>query len=936
MTTLVITPNVKRKTIKCEGRIAAGEHVLVRVETFDEKVGEGKSLRLRAVGPNGETLAVFPPQVKDDDPPRPQEELDWQVDDGDATCVFDFNTAPAEKFLRCGGECLFVLDDVVNHTLYGNGFCTVAPWSKVAGLDAPVDLDGYKDLGDRVADVENGIAYVGEMATDAVSEASDAKRTAEEAARTAETARTDAVNAGNAAISAASSASASQSRAASALSASRAAAAAASASYASAKSASDKFDELSDVAKSGDYSDLKNKPEIPSIAGLATIDGLSAEENRAKGVERDIIVRLENTPTLDEGGKVPSSQLPSYVDDVLEYGDRTRFPMFGEGGKIYVDMSTNHLYRWTGTVYVQIPAGLALGETAASAYPGNKGLENAQGIANLRTSKQAALNAQQLAAVNSGITSSKLANMVTKDDVQPRGDGTEVIAVIGGKEIKAPAGGGGAGDSISDGTNTISADRTFTTGGDDFTEWEYEYEGKGDWRELGWDSELEWLTCGDDSLPMFGQTAWFYGGSSWNVASTDKNATRVAYEAFDSNGSFAVVATRRRLGESGKLALQSDIAEWARAGKEAPGGSVQSVNGKTGDVVLAGDDIEVGGGGDTRVVSLAIHDNETKINSHIAARDNPHGVTVSQIGAVATTDPRLTDARTPTAHASTHAANGSDPITPESIGAILNGGSATGLAVGPIVLTGHALWLGYDTWGGEVPGSGSWNMIKRYTHPSGDVESLPEYLAANYAAADQLAPISAKVDAIEETVNVNNRILVSDDGVDARIQHADEVADGGWADDAVLVTQQRLDIGYPVNDDGMHPKNQSTQVVTTDGAVRIITLTQPEKVDGGTRDFVVYVNHTNPDAANDTYLLLGGDATFYYDGESGEAGFQKFITIPKGVMSAWYFTEIPGGNVWAVGKRALAKFTQGAQECSGCSERGSSSRILPSRNTRAW
>lgn len=58
--------------------------------------------------------------------------------------------------------------------------------------------------------------------------------------------------------------------------------------------------------------------------------------------------------------------------------------------------------------------------------------------------KQDKLDSRQLAAVNSGVTEEKLANLVAKDDVVPVGTGTEVIARIGGKEIKAPAGGGGA------------------------------------------------------------------------------------------------------------------------------------------------------------------------------------------------------------------------------------------------------------------------------------------------------------------------------------------------------------------------------------------------------------------------------------------------------------------------------------------------------------
>ena len=56
-------------------------------------------------------------------------------------------------------------------------------------------------------------------------------------------------------------------------------------------------------------------------------------------------------------GKVPASQLPSYVDDVLEYDSKNDFPEPGETGKIYVDKSTNLTYRWSGTTYIQVGGG---------------------------------------------------------------------------------------------------------------------------------------------------------------------------------------------------------------------------------------------------------------------------------------------------------------------------------------------------------------------------------------------------------------------------------------------------------------------------------------------------------------------------------------------------------------------------------------------------
>jgi hypothetical protein len=76
---------------------------------------------------------------------------------------------------------------------------------------------------------------------------------------------------------------------------------------------------------------------------------------------------------LDGSGKVPSSQLPSYVDDVEEYANFAGFPVTGASGKIYIALDTNLTYRWGGTTYVEISPSLALGETSASAYRGDRG-----------------------------------------------------------------------------------------------------------------------------------------------------------------------------------------------------------------------------------------------------------------------------------------------------------------------------------------------------------------------------------------------------------------------------------------------------------------------------------------------------------------------------------------------------------------------------------
>lgn len=58
--------------------------------------------------------------------------------------------------------------------------------------------------------------------------------------------------------------------------------------------------------------------------------------------------------SLDDSGKVPSEQLPSYVDDIVEYDTFEDLPTPGEGGKIYVTTDDNHQYRWSGSAYVGI------------------------------------------------------------------------------------------------------------------------------------------------------------------------------------------------------------------------------------------------------------------------------------------------------------------------------------------------------------------------------------------------------------------------------------------------------------------------------------------------------------------------------------------------------------------------------------------------------
>lgn len=124
--------------------------------------------------------------------------------------------------------------------------------------------------------------------------------------------------------------------------------------------------------------------------------------------------------TLDSSGFVPSSQLPSYVDDILEYASYNSLPSVGETGKIYVTLDTNLTYRWSGASYIEISKSLALGETSNTAYRGDRGktsYDHATDINRLRTAKSVGL--YKVAATSEGHVSNLTS--VTKADITDLG-----------------------------------------------------------------------------------------------------------------------------------------------------------------------------------------------------------------------------------------------------------------------------------------------------------------------------------------------------------------------------------------------------------------------------------------------------------------------------------------------------------------------------------
>ncbi|MBO4393935.1 MAG: hypothetical protein J5800_06290 [Spirochaetales bacterium] len=142
-----------------------------------------------------------------------------------------------------------------------------------------------------------------------------------------------------------------------------------------------------------------------SQVGLGNVENKSSATIRGELTSANVTSALGYTPvnpnvlganngvaTLGSDGKVPASQLPSYVDDVIEgyfhddeffttrTGDGTSASPYtytgeitGETGKIYVDKNTNKTYRWGGTAYAEISSSLALGETSSTAYRGDRG-----------------------------------------------------------------------------------------------------------------------------------------------------------------------------------------------------------------------------------------------------------------------------------------------------------------------------------------------------------------------------------------------------------------------------------------------------------------------------------------------------------------------------------------------------------------------------------
>ena len=113
---------------------------------------------------------------------------------------------------------------------------------------------------------------------------------------------------------------------------------------------------------------LTMEGEVLSVTGGGTADSvdwsnITNKPNLNEKVNTSLLGQANGVATLDESGKVPSVQLPSYVDDVIEgyfydnkfYSDKAHTSeITGEVSKIYIDVNSNLSYRYGGTTYTVI------------------------------------------------------------------------------------------------------------------------------------------------------------------------------------------------------------------------------------------------------------------------------------------------------------------------------------------------------------------------------------------------------------------------------------------------------------------------------------------------------------------------------------------------------------------------------------------------------
>lgn len=169
------------------------------------------------------------------------------------------------------------------------------------------------------------------------------------------------------------------------------------------------FDGSANVSIDVTVADDSHNHIISNVDGLQTaLDGKQASLGFTP-LNANLKGAVNGVAELDVTGKVPASQLPSYVDDVEEHDNQAGFPTTGETGKIYVAKDTNKTYRWSGNGYVEISASLALGTTSSTAFRGDYG----QTAYTHSQSAHAPTNAQKNSDITKAEIEAKLTGTIT-------------------------------------------------------------------------------------------------------------------------------------------------------------------------------------------------------------------------------------------------------------------------------------------------------------------------------------------------------------------------------------------------------------------------------------------------------------------------------------------------------------------------------------------
>ena len=261
---------------------------------------------------------------------------------------------------------------------------------KISDLPVTEDLNGLKTLGTTAENTSKAaeLTFIADAATSANEAATNANQAAENANTSAANADAKSEAAQKAADNATASANQADQAAVNANTATTRATAAAEKAENAADVAIGVVNEAqqatanaNQAAQSANEAATNANQAATSANDAATEAHTQAEYAKTQGdyakAEGDRVLAEKGQPgglaELDESGRVPSSQLPSYVDDVINVATYSQLPNPGESGKIYITEDTNLTYRWSGSGYVEISPSLALGETSATAYRGDRG-----------------------------------------------------------------------------------------------------------------------------------------------------------------------------------------------------------------------------------------------------------------------------------------------------------------------------------------------------------------------------------------------------------------------------------------------------------------------------------------------------------------------------------------------------------------------------------